>query len=570
MEASEEMMAAPPPEPTPSLREYVVTLHHQEDLDEFYNDMETEGGNLYIPNRAVEVSARKTISRNTHYMLSPEEVETIRNDPRVRSIEPTEFLGLRLPKYTIENGIFNKTDTDNNTHTNWALLACLERTNRSNWGFNGTTSYTTNSTISSSGKNVDVVIIDGHINPDHPEFAVNADGTGGSRVIQYNWFQHTAELGLGANGTYVYTPYIGTGQAIGDNSHGTHVAGTVAGNTQGWARNANIYNINPYGTNPNGSLAYLNFPDYIRAWHNSKPVNPATGRKNPTIVNMSFGISFTFNYNGSYTTGPVTRVVYRGVDFNPGRSLTVAEMNARGFYGNTNTSNGPTVPYLSTSDVADYESMIDDGILIVGAAGNDYFKIDVPGGTDYNNIFYATYGGINYSWYLHRGGAEGLAGISVGAISHYSDERKANFSNCGPGVEIFAPGYAILSAVNTNLAFGGTPDARNPSYYVTKIQGTSMASPQVCGVLACLMETYPNLTQTEAIEWLLKWQTADRLSDTNTDDATDVLSLQGAPNRYLFFKNERYETGNSYPKVNFKPRPTSGAAYPRPRIRRKG
>jgi hypothetical protein len=35
------------------LKEWIVTLHRKEDLESFYADMETEGGNLFIPNRAV-------------------------------------------------------------------------------------------------------------------------------------------------------------------------------------------------------------------------------------------------------------------------------------------------------------------------------------------------------------------------------------------------------------------------------------------------------------------------------------------------------------------------------------
>ena len=31
------------------MEEYVVTLRNKEDLDDFYNDMETPGGDLYIP-----------------------------------------------------------------------------------------------------------------------------------------------------------------------------------------------------------------------------------------------------------------------------------------------------------------------------------------------------------------------------------------------------------------------------------------------------------------------------------------------------------------------------------------
>ena len=37
------------------LREWKVTVKEFSMLDDFYNDMETEGGNLYIPNRAVEL-----------------------------------------------------------------------------------------------------------------------------------------------------------------------------------------------------------------------------------------------------------------------------------------------------------------------------------------------------------------------------------------------------------------------------------------------------------------------------------------------------------------------------------
>jgi len=60
------------------LREWIVTLHNKEDLEDFYNDMETPGGNLYIPDRAVDLVNRREISRNTHYMLTDEEVEEVK------------------------------------------------------------------------------------------------------------------------------------------------------------------------------------------------------------------------------------------------------------------------------------------------------------------------------------------------------------------------------------------------------------------------------------------------------------------------------------------------------------
>ena len=54
-------------------REYVITLHKHEDLDSFYDDMETPGGALFIPDRAVPVFDRRLVSRNTHYKLTDEE-----------------------------------------------------------------------------------------------------------------------------------------------------------------------------------------------------------------------------------------------------------------------------------------------------------------------------------------------------------------------------------------------------------------------------------------------------------------------------------------------------------------
>jgi hypothetical protein len=58
--------------------------------------------------------------------------------------------------------------------------------------------------------------------------------------------------------------------------------------------------------------------------------------------------------------------------------------------------------------------------------------------------------------------------------------------------------------------------------------------------------------------------------DTGTDSSTDLVSLQGAPNRILRWINQRPESGASFPKVNAKARPTSGSVYPRPRLRKRG
>jgi len=549
------------------LREWIVTLYRREDLEGFYEDMETPGGNLFIPNRRVDVVNRRLISRNTHYLLTDDEAELLRNDERVWAVELAELVELPIKPagYKITDGTFSKDFFTDVNDINWGLLRHSEEENRNNWGDNGTSNIVADLTVTASGKHVDVVIFDGHVDPAHPEFAVNPDGTGGSRVVQYNWFQNNIGSGTG---TYIYTPYVDGGNAerTSDNNHGCHVAGTAAGNTQGWARDANIYNISIYSTNQNfGTLGLSSstYWDYVRAWHNSKPINPVTGRRNPTITNHSYGSSIEF---GTGDFGAVTRVNYRGVDFNPGRNLTVAELQARGFY---TTTTQPIVPNYFTSREADIQDAINDGMIVFASAGNDSWKIVNSSDQDFNNIFYAQYFGFNNTWSLNKGTGSGAGYapvIVVGAARNNIAENKATFSNCGNQVDIFAAGRAIQSSLHT----GGSADPRNSSYRRGKFQGTSMAGPQVCGILACLAESWPNMKQAEAQQWVIDNANLNQMTDTGTDDPMDTESLQGAPNRYVRWINQRVETGASFPQRNFRPRQSSGRTYPRPRIRRRG
>ena len=47
-------------------------------------------------------------------------------------------------------------------------------------------------------------------------------------------------------------------------------------------------------------------------------------------------------------------------------------------------------------------------------------------------------------------------------------------------------------------------DPRSSSYHLASISGTSMASPQVAGIVACVAEQEPNLTQAEALQHLIE------------------------------------------------------------------
>lgn len=94
-----------------------------------------------------------------------------------------------------------------------------------------------------------------------------------------------------------------------------------------------------------------------------------------------------------------------------------------------------------------------------------------------------------------------------------------------------------------------------------------MASPQVCGVLACVLEVYPNMTPAEAMQYVKFYGKLNQITDTG-GGYTDYTSLQGADNRYLFYYKERKDSGNTWPKTNYKVRSLSKMRFPRNRIRR--
>lgn len=539
------------------IKEYIVTLKNFEDLELFYKDMETPGGNLYIPNRSVEVALRRPISKNTHYYLTNEEVTALKNDPRVASVTiPFADLGFEVtPSYTQSSLKWDKSSINfRNDHRNWALYRCTLSSNINNWGSDITPTQIGSIDIATSGKNVDVVICDGHIDPNHPEFAVNPDGTGGSRVNQYNWFQHNLEVLGTPPSSYVYPPYEDTSNydRTVNNDHGCHVAGIAVGNSQGWARDATIYNISPYTSNQNNVSASIIF-DYIRAFHKNKPINPETGRKNPTIVNSSFGLLATLNLSR------LTKINYRGIEYTG--PFTAAQALSYGIpvrFGTTYTTGMPNVP-IDT----DIQMGINEGIIFVGAAGNQTTKIATPTDVDYNNLITDSLFGTRL--YMQGMSPTSAANsICVGAVSDLSNEAKADYSNCGPRVNVYAPGSNIMSSVNSNMR-ADTYDYRNDSKFVAKFNGTSMGAPQVTGLLACVLELYPTMNQEAAVAYIEGTAKLNQLTTTN-GGPTDVTSLQGSANRYLYYPREHQDDGQVFPKQNVGIRKNVGQIYPRTRI----
>ena len=606
------------------LQEYVVTIKSKDSLDSFYDDLETPGGSNTIPDREVTCSLRKPISQTTHYLLTVDEARALENDERVSDIQAKSYIDSLVFRqhFVQESSDFDKGAANSSTDVNWGLLRCVEGQNRYAWGADGFASQTGIVTTTSTGKHVDVIIVDDIIDPNHPEFAVNPDGTGGSRVIQYNWFQHNPAVRGEPVETYDYT-------LSSDDAHGTHVAGTVAGNTQGWARDANIYNIHfnsklrpqptEYGT--------TDIFEYILEFHKSKPINPATGYKNPTIVNNSWGITRFVHRHQETDSDKVEKILYRG-DFITG-PFTDEQLDSYGCMDHRNSGGEFGYGYVESGAFVSgcreaMNACYDAGIIITASAGNNREKIvnfgDVSA-VDRNNNFAGWAmdprdGVFKYQvyWNYQQGNciSNGSSNvITVGATNSAVTEAKRSFSSCGPCVEVYAPGTNIQSAYRGS----GADDPRDSNFKLKKLNGTSMSCPQVTGILACLLETYPHVNMTirsafrsspssdgesmiyspkykanvyengqfvpgpgwifegpfdsDVWDWMLEYWGRDQLLDTG-GGYTDENSLQGGANLYATYIQTRDIEGVPTPVTKNWIRPSQGNIWPRNRLKRYG
>lgn len=500
------------------MKTYNVALNTGIDYDAFWHEIETDGlGNTYVPNRSVSiVNERLTSLRQCWYELSDDEAERLRNDQRVYCVElpPEHRTDIEIKLNAVQTGRYWKTSgvgTDN-LGINWGLFRLNSRTNNTP-GYTGILNYNYNL----DGTGVDFVVSDTGCQIDHPEFT---DSNGVTRVKQIDWYAASGVSGTMPDFSTFYTDYHG---------HGTHVAGIAAGKTYGRAKNSHIY-VMPVSGLTSGvttSLSTTDSFDTIKGWHNNKPIDPATGYKRPTVVNMSWSFVGWFspitggNYRGTSWTGIVKRFDYG----------MVGDRFTGGYYGLRNAS----------VDV-DVAELLAAGVVLVGAAGNYYQTIDVPGGPDYDNYF--TGFGTNY--YMRGGSPASATGvICVGNVSTLLQaggvEQKSYGSESGTRVDIWAPGSSIVSTASTTNVFGGAEETYpfNSNYKIMNISGTSMASPNVAGLVAQLLQLHPGYTPDQIRNLVIETSTPDMLYTTGlSTDYTNSDSLHGGPNRFAYLDPE--------------------------------
>ena len=513
-------------------KEYNVILKKGVDYDSFGEDMISITNKDGVPNREISVANERLGSyRQTHYYLTDEEAEMVKNHPDVLDVEipPDQRDDIKLVRNGRQSGTFTKSPGTTQAHANYALLRSKYRNNVYGTGTELSEDYLYNL----DGTGVDVVIQDSGIEPNHPEWE---DIHGNSRLQKINW---SVESGLGFqfDSNLHYRDFHG---------HGTHVAATIAGKTFGWAKNAHIYAIKVAGLEGSGDVGdYYGSPstavpvayvfDSIKLWHRNKPVDPKTGYKRPTIVNMSWG------YLTGYNT--ISTINYRGVNYDVS-SLSRNQIEAQ--YGLVNFYSFGSGAYITnvriTSIDTDVEELVDEGIHVCIAAGNRSHKIDIPTGEDYDN-YAITNGGTKY---YHRGSSPNSEkAIVVGSLDNNSyssnQDQKASYSEAGPGVDIWAHGTQIMAASSNANEIGGYTYQLDPNFKQVAISGTSMATPQVAGVAALLAQAEPGLTPSQMKETVKRHGGTALYTTGNDTDYSNTLSLLGADNKVLYNKFGKQE-----------------------------
>ncbi|KNC84701.1 hypothetical protein SARC_03076 [Sphaeroforma arctica JP610] len=132
------------------------------------------------------------------------------------------------------------------------------------------------------------------------------------------------------------------------------------------------------------------------------------------------------------------------------------------------------------------DTMVDQlGIHIIVAAGNDNLNA------------------CNFS----PASAERV--ITVGASN--GNDRRAEFSNFGSCVDIFAPGQNVLSTA--------------PDQGLNRGSGTSYAAPMVAGMVVNLLSSFPDMTPAEVRAYLIQDATPDALSNIGVN-SPNLLAYQ--------------------------------------------
>ncbi len=615
---------------------YTLAVTSPEYWSTIHNVLIVDSNEDGIPDRKVTCADTKEHSptRGT-YLLTHEEADEISKHPQVKWIElsPSDHRNV-YPEPEPATKRFRKSvkvyrDLSSNApptnatsaeenRTNWAVKRVGIPTNGIGWpNVNGNPAVITSDiSYSLTGKNVDLVIQDSGVLAYHPEFI---DDNGQSRVRDiildgpyyidpsyftsngytytkpdgrigittssaHNWWENSSNRSgsFSSIGTLAVPDAYTAANAIGiggsshtmTDSHGTGCAGLAAGKNFGLAFESNIWTVSIFNpANISTEACY----DAIKIFHQHKPINTATGVKNPTVVNGSWGYYAGFNSN--------TQVYYsfKGSTGNftgYSASSTGVQALAYGLDSGSVYNKQYSTSSRSNSIETAGDEMSAAGVIFVTAAGNDNQRIGIGSDDPHINDYLTTLNsgdtragipgatsGTNTCPSGHRNwlhpnnvGFDPVrdihSSICVGAMEEYIGtigggadfkEQKASYSNNGPGIDVWAPADETLTAgmraANGN-SLGDINYSRYNSNFVDMFfNGTSAASPVVAGVVALFLESKPDATSGEVLNFIKeqgsKLLPASEWSDPYPDDTDadywrQAYNNRGAASRVLF------------------------------------
>lgn len=510
---------------------YTIALHPGETQYDLYENI-TEVVDEFATNDQLFIAR-----------LSEAQAITLRNDSRVSGVDNM-----------MEAAELMEDDGDNtlNAHRVRAGLTSSSSQGRGNWCLKRHTSPTNNF----AAEDTDYPM--GFSYPQHG--GVDVDGTGVDivacvRVVpdvtnvnyqtnfisRFERFQWNTLPGLSALSTIDYTT---PGPAIDElgnqlsaieaaahpyRLHSEAVLAFACHNTYGWAKGAKIYLM------PRSWETYAHWWEAVRLFHQAKVA--AGGTVRPTVMIQSFGYSSVDHQHGFINAH------FRGTDYSTYQGLN-GKSNTGKFRSPADNLGMPL--FIRKSNFSSMEILVANmeaqGVFNVVTNGNGNQKLDVPGGIDYNNHIWSARPGSNQVdtpitgsdtrdiWTSRQTAIAGPHTIIVGSMNSAFDsivtgrETLASTSPKGPRID------CVMGGVNLTLKADqwGAPAGSN--YRAT---GTSFVAPQVGGILAMILQKYPNTTQAQARKYFRDHAIGtDKLYDPGKPPISDGGDY-GDPNYFI-------------------------------------
>ena len=289
-----------------------------------------------------------------------------------------------------------------------------------------------------------------------------------------------------------------------NDSHGTHVTGTVGGNRDGSefhgvAWGSDIIVGNTGATDDNNYGPFQDYEYFKAAWGDlAEKIDKANGERGG-VINNSWGTNTRVEDQKStghdgYNTGVHLKV-------NSEAETDYEFMLFAKRYGNFDTDENNGIVDNQSFVYAAYEAVKDRNIVQIMTTGN----------RDMMNPYYRAL------YPLYNPNAEkhwiAVAGLKQGSKAG-SYELVKNFNEAGQGKwwTVAAPGNAIYSST--------TDDHGNPGYAAWG--GTSMAAPHVAGAMGVLMSRYDQMNALQVRDVMFTTANHKNADGTNMEGWTDV------------------------------------------------